>query len=128
MPGAEEAKDEALMVQNEGHCGNNNNNYPVPTVRLVSVIDDLGLVNNPNNFQGGKIKYHKQTWEELSNDPLVRNTALGKNLFSFSDLPSQLPYIFLKGTNRQLIQPCTVLFNKLLLRELSYRCSFRVLF
>lgn len=63
--------------------------YPVPGAKLVSVTGELNLVNNPENFRGGKIKYCLDFWKELSSDPWIRNTVQGKDLFSFYDFPLQ---------------------------------------
>lgn len=56
---------------------------------MVSVTGEFHLVNNPENFRGGKIKYYLDLWKELSSDPWIRNIVRGKNLFSFYEFPLQ---------------------------------------
>ena len=77
----EEAEDGATLATN---------NIPEEPVSLWqhSHLDDLILLNTPLNFHGrgytGQIVQSLPLWQELSDDPWVTDTVLGKFFFSFS--------------------------------------------
>ena len=59
---------------------------------LHSHLHDLILLNTPLNFHAGQIELSLPLWQELSDDPWVTDTVLGKFFFSFHDLPQcQVP-------------------------------------